>query len=91
MCVCMISCSVVSDSVTLWTVAYHVPLAMEFPRKECWNGLPFPSPGDYPDPESKPLSPASPALQENSLPQSLGEAPQFRYRSGNFLFNYPQS
>ena len=35
---------------------------MEFFRQEYWSGLPFPSPGDLPDPEIEPASPASPAL-----------------------------
>ena len=38
---------------------------MEFPRKEYWSGLPFPSLGDLPDPE---IEPGSPALQAESLP-----------------------
>ena len=48
--------------VTPWTVACQALLSMGFPRQEYWNGLPFPSPGDHPDPEIKPPSPASPAL-----------------------------
>ena len=44
------SCSVVSDSVTPWTVARQAPLSMGFSRQEYWSGLPFPSPGDLPDP-----------------------------------------
>ena len=43
---------------TLWTVAHQAPLTMEFPRKEYWIGLPFPSPGDLPDPGTEPTSPA---------------------------------
>ena len=35
---------------------------MAFPRQEYWGGLPFPSPGDSPNPGIKPMSPASPAL-----------------------------
>ena len=38
------ACSVVSDSVTLWTVALQAPLSMGFSREEYWSGLPFPSP-----------------------------------------------
>ena len=41
---------------------------MGFPRQEYWSGLPSPSPGDLPDPEIKPVSPVSPALQVDSLP-----------------------
>ena len=55
---------------TLWTVACQVPLSMGFSRQEYWNGLPFPSPGDLPDPGIELLSPAYPALQADSLPLS---------------------
>ena len=41
---CMFSCSVVSDSAMLWTVAHQATLFMGFPRQEFWSGLPFPSP-----------------------------------------------
>ena len=44
------------------------PLSMGFFRQEYWSGLPFPSPGDLPDPGIKPRSPA---LQENSLPDKI--------------------
>ena len=40
------------------TVARQAPLSMEFSRQEYWDGLPFPSPGDLPDPEVGPTSPA---------------------------------
>ena len=56
-------CSVVSDSVTFWTVACQSPLSMEFPRHEYWSGLPFPSPGDLPNPGIELTSPVSPALR----------------------------
>ena len=36
--------------VTSWTVALKAPLSMGFPRQECWSRLPFPPPGDLPDP-----------------------------------------
>ena len=39
-------------------VAHQALLSMEFSRQECWSGLPFPSPGDLPDPGIKPGSPA---------------------------------
>ena len=41
---------------------------MEFPRQEYWSGLPFPFPGDLPDPEKEPASAVSLALQADSLP-----------------------
>ena len=58
--------------VTTWTVARQAPLPMGFSRQEYWSGLPFPSPGDLPDPEIKPRSPA---LQEDSLPTELRGKP----------------
>ena len=64
----LFSLSVMSDCVTPWTVARWVPLTMGFPRQESWRGLPFPSPGDLPDPGIKP---ESPALQADSLPTEL--------------------
>ena len=59
---------------TPWTVAHQAPLSMGFSRQEYWSGLPFPSPGDLPNPGIKPASPMSPALQANSLPPAIGEA-----------------
>ena len=53
-----VSHSVVSDSVTPWTVALQAPLSMELPRQEYWSGLPYPSPGDLPDPGIELTSPA---------------------------------
>ena len=50
---------------TLWTVARQAPPSMKFSRQEYWSGLPFPSPGDLPDPR---IEPTSPALQADSLP-----------------------
>ena len=41
---------------TPWTVAHQFPLSMGFPRQEYWSGLPFPSPGDLPDPGIEPVS-----------------------------------
>ena len=59
---------------TPWTVVLQASLSMESSRQECWNGLPFPSPGDLPDPR---IEPGSPALQADSLSsESLGK-PQF--------------
>ena len=57
-----VSRSVVFNSATPWTVACQAPLSMEFSRQEYWSGLPFPTPGDLPNPEIKPTSLASPAL-----------------------------
>ena len=63
--VCVKSLSRVRLFVTPWTVAYQVPPSMGFSRQECWSGLPFPSPGDLPDPG---IEPGSPTLQADALP-----------------------
>ena len=64
--------------VTLWTVARQAPLSMGLPRQDYWSRLPFPSPGDLPNPGIKPTSPTSPALQANSLLLSQGGRPWLR-------------
>ena len=43
---------------TPWTVVHQAPLSMGFSRQEYWSGLPFPSPGDHPDPGIEARSPA---------------------------------
>ena len=43
---------------TPWTVAYHSPPSTGFSRQEYWSELPYPSPGDLPDPGIEPWSPA---------------------------------
>ena len=49
--------------VTSWTVARQAPQSVEFSRQEnYWSGLPFPTPGDLPDPGTEPTSLVSPAL-----------------------------
>ena len=53
--------------VTPSAVASQAPPAMEFSKQEYRSVLPFPPPGDLSDPEIKPASPASPALQVDSL------------------------
>ena len=50
---------------TPWTVTYQAPQSMEFSRQEYWSGLPFPSPGDLPNPG---MEARSPALQAGALP-----------------------
>ena len=50
---------------TPWTVAYQASQFMGFSRQEYWSGLPFPSPGDLPDPG---IEPRSLALQADALP-----------------------
>ena len=67
-------------SATPWTVAYHAPPSMGFSRQEYWNGLPFPSPGDLPDPR---IESGSPALQADSLPRDMREAHVDHNKRGN--------
>ena len=59
---------------TPWTVGHQAPLPMGFSRQEYWSGVPFPSPGDLPDPG---IEPRSPALQADSLPTELSVKPLF--------------
>ena len=61
----MKSLSCVQLYVTLWTVACQNPPSMGFSRQEYWSGLPFPFPGDHPNPGTEPWSPT---LQADSLP-----------------------
>ena len=53
---------------TPWTIAHQAPLSMGFSRQEFWSGLPFPSPGDLPNPG---IEPRSPALQADALTSGL--------------------
>ena len=46
----VLSLSVMSDSAALWTVACQAPLPMEISRQGYQSELPFPTPGDLPDP-----------------------------------------
>ena len=72
--------------VTPWTAALQAPLSMEFSRQEYWNGLPFPFPGDLPDPKIEPMSAtlqadsllSKPCKSDNLVPviQNLGKISQ---------------
>ena len=61
-----------NSSVTAWTVALQAPMSMDFSRQEYWSGLPFPFPGDLPNPGIESMSPA---LQVNLLPVSHQGSP----------------
>ena len=65
-----------------WTLAYQAPLSMGFSRQEYWSGLPFPSPGDFPDPGIKPRSPA---LQADSLPTELQRKPIIQLKWHSYI------
>ena len=57
---------------TFWTISLQAPLSMGFSGQEYWSGLPFPFPGDLPNPGIKPVSPA---LQADFLPTELQGKP----------------
>ena len=61
--------------VTPWTVAYQAPPSMGFSRQEYWSGLPFPSPGDLPDPG---IEPGSPAFQADAWKNFFVHSPSTR-------------
>ena len=63
-----------------WTVIGQAPPSMGFSRQEYWNGLPFPSPGDLPDPR---IESGSPALQADSLPS---EPPGNTFSASSVIF-----
>ena len=63
---------------TPWTVAHQAPLSMGFSRHEYWSGLPFPSPGDLPNPG---IEPRPPALQAHSLPSEPPGKPLIHQRT----------
>ena len=56
-CCCIVtkSCLILCDP---WTITHQDPVSMGFPRQAYWNGLPFPSPGDLPNPRAETASPA---------------------------------
>ena len=70
---CMLSrLSQVQLFATLWTIAHQAPLSMGFSRKEYWNKLPCPPPGDL---LNLGIKPRFPALQADSLPSELPGKP----------------
>ena len=74
LCVCAQLCLTLYDS-----IACQAPRSMEFSRQEYWHGLPFPTPGDLPDPGIKPVFPAPPALASRfSTTEPLGKALCYR-------------
>ena len=71
--------------VTPQTVMHQASLSTEFSRQECWSGLPFPSPGDLPNPGIKP---ESPALQADTLPSEPPGKPQSHYMQNKIHDSY---
>ena len=84
----MLELSCVQLFVIPWTVAHQAPLSMEFPRQEYWSGLPFPPPGDLPDPGIEPRSLMSPVLQADSLPVELSWKRFLDSRSSQFQLSH---
>ena len=87
-CVCVcVSHSVVFNSAATWTVAHQAPLSMGFSKQEYWSGLPFPPPGDLPNPGIKPRFSV---LHTNSLLSEPPGKPVFDYRKLilHFLLRY---
>ena len=87
-CVCVCVCAQTLSCVLLfaipWTVVHQSPPSMEFSRQEYWSGLPFPTPGDPPDPGIEPASLISPALAGGSFTAPpLGKPPLFPDRGSN--------
>ena len=68
-----------------WAVALKVPLSMEFSRQKYWSGLPFPTPGNLPDPE---IEPRCPTLQADSLPSEPQGKPHYTCKSHVILNIY---
>ena len=77
-CVYAQSLSHVQLFATLWTVTLKGPLSMEFSRQEYWDGLTFPSPGDLPDPEVEPTSPALAARIFTAEPPAYNTSTSFK-------------
>ena len=75
---------------TLWTVALQAPLSMGLSRQKYWSGLPFPPPGNLPDPRIKPADLTSPALAGGLFITSITwEAPRWKSLSYVLLFATP--
>ena len=91
---------VMSNSfVTPRTVALQAPLSMGFPRQEYWSVLPFPSPGDLPNPGIDPMYPALagrlPVSQQGSPSSACAVKSLSRVRlfvtPGTVVYQAPQS
>ena len=70
---------------TPWAVAHQDPQFMGFSRQEYWSGVPFPSPGDLPNPV---IEPGSPALQADALLSELPWKPMKAIDHQNYISGY---
>ena len=68
-----------------WTAAHQVPLSVEFSRQQYWSWLPFPTPGDLPDPGIEPTSPVSPVLAGGFFTTEPSSVYNFLRKCGNSL------
>ena len=83
---------------TLWTIAHQAPLSMGFSWQEYWSGLPYPPPGDLPNPGIKPVSLMSPVLAGGFFTTSATwealdmkiEQKRKKGREGGFMNSYNQ-
>ena len=81
-CMCTQSLSRVGLFVTLWTVVAHqAPVSMEFSRQEYWSRLPFPTPGNFPDPGIETASLHLFHQQASSLPLCHLGSPICKYNA----------
>ena len=95
LCVCVCVCVCVCEKwlsrvrlfATPWIVARQDPLSMGFSRQEYWSGLPFPSPGDLPNPG---IEPGSPALQADALSSEPPGKPWRSFRDYKWLTQVPK-
>ena len=69
-----------SDSAAPWTVAHQASPSMGFSRQEYWSALPFPSPGDLPDPG---IEPGSPWCTGTTQRDGMGREEGGGFRMGN--------
>ena len=88
MCVCVCVCmhvhaqshSCVQFFATSWTVVHQTSLSMEFSRQEYWSGVPFPTPGNLPNPGTEPTSLVSPVLAAGFFTTRTTWEASYRYR-----------
>ena len=85
---CVLSHSVMFQLfATPWTVACQTPLSMEFFRQEYWSRLPFPPPGDLPDPGIEPWSPESPSLASEFFTTEPLGSPTYHMPPSKYIRN----
>ena len=71
---------------TPWTVPCQAPLPMGFSRQEYWSGLPFPSPGDLPNPGIEPTSPELAGRFFTTEPPREAQLEKTRQKNENTAF-----